>query len=70
MAEIEEVSNYYLNNNTCLLQCERNIKDYNVLIDYVTIYLAEICIPKFKREKELEYLKQLKRFCEKEVLNN
>ncbi len=45
----------------------KEISEYKVLITFLTIYLGEIAIPKFQKEKSAAYFKSLKQFCVKEI---
>lgn len=48
----------------------KDIEEYKKLINFLTIYLGEVAIPKFKDEKKVDYLKALNLFCIREISNS
>ena len=54
---------------TAIAQGERDIINYDVIKNYLTIYLAEIAIPFFKNHKMKVYLNALNDFTAEEIFN-
>ncbi len=52
------------------MQCKKEIEEFKILINFLTIYLGEVAIPKFKKEKSFIYLNALRKFCMKEISNS
>ena len=50
-------------------QTERDILNYEVIKNYLIIYLAEIAIPAFKNQKAGNYLRAMAAFCGQEIQN-
>jgi hypothetical protein len=51
-------------------QTERDIQNYEVIKNYLIIYLAEIAIPAFKHQKAGNYLRAMAGFCGQEISNS
>jgi hypothetical protein len=48
----------------------KEINEYKVLINYLTIYIGQVAVPKFKKEKSVAYFKALNLFCIREIANS
>jgi len=50
-------------------QTEKDIQNYEVIKNYLIIYLAEIAIPAFKHQKVQNYVIAMNQFCNQEISN-
>jgi hypothetical protein len=50
-------------------ELERDVKNYEIIRNYLIIYLAEVAIPAFKDQKFSNYLAAMFNFCSQEVEN-
>ena len=55
--------------NEDIEKAQKDVEEYKVLINFVTIYHGLIAIPKFKQSKVKHYMKSLNNFCVKEITN-
>ena len=44
--------------------------DLEELINYLTIYQADVMIPAFRKEKEASYVRVIGKFCKTEIANS
>ena len=51
-------------------QTEKDIQNYEIIKNYLIIYLAEIAIPAFKAQKVQNYIYAMSKFCNQEVSNS
>jgi hypothetical protein len=50
-------------------QSEKDIQNYEIIKNFLIIYIAEIAIPAFKAQRQGNYLKAMAAFCSQEVSN-
>ncbi|CDW87379.1 px domain containing protein [Stylonychia lemnae] len=53
-----------------IAQTEQDIQNYQVIKDYLLIYLHDIAIPAFKHQKMQNYVKAMILFCDSEINNS
>lgn len=51
-------------------QGEKDITNYEIIKNYLIIYLAEIAVPAFKHQKMANYIKAMQMFCGQEISNS
>jgi len=51
-------------------QGEKDIQNFDIIKNYLIIYLAEIAIPAFKYQKAQNYIKAMSAFCHQEISNS
>ena len=51
-------------------QSEKDIQNYEIIKNYLIVYLAEIAIPAFKSQKIANYVQAMSQFCEQEISNS
>ena len=51
-------------------QGEKDITNYEIIKNYLIIYLAEIAVPAFKHQKMQNYIKAMQMFCGSEIQNS
>ena len=48
---------------------EKDVKNFEVIRNYLILYLAEVAIPSFKDQKFANYINAMRSFCVSEVEN-
>lgn len=51
-------------------QGEKDIQNYEIIKNYLLIYLAEIAVPAFKHQKMKNYIAAMQAFCGTEIQNS
>ena len=54
---------------TQISELEKDVKNYEIIRNFLIIYLAEVAIPSFKDQKFDNYLRAMASFCGQEVEN-
>jgi hypothetical protein len=50
-------------------QSERDIQNYEIIKNFLVVYIAEIAIPAFKAKRQGDYLRAMAAFCDQEISN-
>lgn len=53
-----------------IAELEKDVKNYEIIRNYLIIYLAEVAIPAFKDNKFTNYLTAMESFCSQEIENS
>jgi hypothetical protein len=51
-------------------QSEKDIQNYEIIKNYLIIYIAEIAIPAYKAQRQGNYLRAMAAFCSQEISNS